>query len=489
MSRQSHCKPYAATFVWLPRFVFALAIALNLLSGQSTYSAGKDDDLFNAVATGDMPAVQSLLKSGANVNARYHAGDTDMNTQAKDGWTPLMFAIEARQTEIAQLLLKQRVDVNAKGKYSKSTALILAAANGNFPLIELLAQKKANVRDKYAGDAIVAAIENGHYEAVRTLLKLGVKYSLLSSDGTSPLNAAVHKQQKEILKLLLQSGADPNACDKSTGYESQCPLGNAAFTGNVEIIEALIASKAKVDSTKGNENKRTALMIAASADHINAVKALLAAGAEVNYENESAYPAIVYAASPETAQLLLDNGAILSGGKAEQALRLAAVRGEISIVKFMLQSGVNVKHSDVELALVQAARYSKADVVKVLLQSGVNPNSREDGKSALLAAVELGSSTHAGNDQRIEIVRALLAAGADANAKDSTGMTPLIAVIANSGYGWCSAECVSIVKVLIEAKADVKARNMYGGTALSAAERLSEGRQKVIELLSVAGAK
>lgn len=478
----------APMFVRLTHFILGLAFSFNLLSGQSAHASANDDALFNAVTAGDLSAVQSLLKSGANVNTRYHASDTDMNTQAKDSWTPLMFAIEARHTEIAELLLKERVDVNAKGKYSNSTALILAAANGNYPLIELLIQKKANIRDKYAGDAMNAAIENGHYEAVRTMLKLGIKHNLLGSDGRSPLNAAVQKEQKEILKLLLQSGADPNLCDRSTGYTSKCPLGNAAFSGNVEMIGALIASKAKVDSVKGNENDHTPLMIAVARDHVNAIKALIVAGADVNQQNKDGYSAIVFAASPETAQVLIDNGATLSGGKAEEALRRAAVRGEVNLVKFMLQHGADIKHADVEAALVQASRYTKSDVVSTLLQAGVNPNARDDGESALFAALSLGSPQDPADMRRVDIVRSLLATGADVNAKDSAGTTPLIAVIAKNNYGWCKADCISIVKVLIEAKADVKARNKIGATPLSAAERLSEGRQKVIELLSAAGA-
>lgn len=489
MRKQNQFSSRSSLVIRFTRFAYVLGFALNLVSGQSAYSAAKDDDLFNAVKAGDLSTVQSLLKSGANVNARWHSiADDPADTE---GWTPLMFAIDARQTEIAELLLKQRVDVNAR--VSNSTALILAASHGNYPLIELLVQKKANIRDKYAGDAIAAAIEGGHYEAVRTLLKLGVKHSLLDSDGRSPLNAAVHKEHKEILKLLLQSGADPNFCDKSTGYTSQCPLGNAAFKGNTETIEALIASKAKVDFTKGNENKWTPLMIAALADHVNAVKALIAAGAEVNYENEDAYSAVVYAASPETAQVLLDNGAVLSGGKAEQALRLAAVRGEINLVKLMLEKGANINHPDARAGFVWAAGAHRSDIVKTLIQAGVDVNARDDRQTALLAAVEHGLPLGETRVQaQNEVIRVLLAAGADVNALDFRGYTPLMVMFNPLLFRKeCKRECLLIVQLLIAAKTDLNIKSQYGATALELARQLQseEGREEVIRLLTAAGAK
>ncbi|HJW48384.1 MAG TPA: ankyrin repeat domain-containing protein [Candidatus Limnocylindria bacterium] len=87
-------------------------------------------------------------------------------------------------------------------------------------------------------------------DVVKALLERGAKPSVPSRDqGFTPLHSAVATDAgdaiHEIVRLLLDAGADPNA----KSHEGGTPLHSAAYTGDLEIAELLLAYGADPSAT------------------------------------------------------------------------------------------------------------------------------------------------------------------------------------------------------------------------------------------------
>jgi ankyrin repeat protein len=98
-------------------------------------------------------------------------------------------------------------------------------------------------------------------EAVRALLDLGADARLATRPAAfTPLHSAVAddtgQAAKEIVRMLLAAGADPNARSASGGT----PLHTAAFTGDVVMVRLLVAAGA--DPSIEDEKGRTPLDLA-----------------------------------------------------------------------------------------------------------------------------------------------------------------------------------------------------------------------------------
>src|SRR5690242_2597857 len=105
----------------LPGLGFAAIVSVASLSGAD--NARKDASLADAVQRRDKPAVLSLLKDKANVNA-----------PQSDGATALHWAAYLEDPETTALLIRAGAQVNTPNQYGV-TSLMLAAENGNAALI------------------------------------------------------------------------------------------------------------------------------------------------------------------------------------------------------------------------------------------------------------------------------------------------------------------------------------------------------------------
>ncbi len=130
------------------------------------------------------------------------------------------------------------------------------------------------------------AVESGHLEIVRLLLEAGADPNLrMASIKTAmygdfkcklvihetPLFVAVMDNHHDIVKLLLDFGADPNLVSKN----NSTPLHAACFNGNLEIVKLLLGCHSKADIKSQNELGFSALHYAAGEGHIEVVRFLL----------------------------------------------------------------------------------------------------------------------------------------------------------------------------------------------------------------------
>jgi hypothetical protein len=82
-----------------------------------------------------------------------------------------------------------------------------------------------------------AACRNGDVAATRDLLDKGMNVNLRFEGGTTPLTAAAMRGQAEVVKLLLERGADPDLRDDTFKTTA---LGMATFFGHMEVVQVLL---------------------------------------------------------------------------------------------------------------------------------------------------------------------------------------------------------------------------------------------------------
>jgi ankyrin repeat protein len=125
-------------------------------------------------------------------------------------------------------------------------------------------------------------------------------------------------------------------------------------------------------------------------DDVAAVKAMTAAGADVNAADETGATPLMYAAiyaSPECMQALIDKGAAVNARNRFGATPLMWAASRAPQVKMLLSRGadVNARASDGTNALVVATRFNNADAMQALIAAGADPHAAAD-RAALLSA-------------------------------------------------------------------------------------------------------
>lgn len=87
--------------------------------------------------------------------------------------------------------------------------------------------------------------------------------------------------------MLLEAGADPNGWEdykefrKKFGFEPSWPINNASREGHTKVVQILLEAGARVDSPEGEGY--TALVLATMNNHLETVKVLADAGADLNF--------------------------------------------------------------------------------------------------------------------------------------------------------------------------------------------------------------
>lgn len=218
-------------------------------------------------------------------------------------------------------------------------------------------------------------------------------------------------------------------------------------------------------------------MIASQNDHLEVVRALLAAEADTNAKMTDNVTALIYASQNghlEVVRALLAAHADVSAQAANDrtALIQASQNGHLEVVRALLaaQADVNAQAVNGRTALIQASQDDHLEVVRTLLAAGADVNAKmANGGTALMIASQNG---------HLDMVQALLAARADVNAKMTNGGTALFAASYN-GH-------VDVVRALLAANADVNAKTANGATAWTAAS--AQRRVDVVQALLAANA-
>jgi len=192
--------------------------------------------------------VRRLLEQGADIEAF-----------DKKGFTPLLWAAYTEHLEITELLLEWGADVDSWEFECGYTSLYYAAFAGNIELTKLLLQYGPQIQPC----VLEVVARKGKVGMLEMLIKAGAEIDNARLPVKSPLLAASECGYHEIVKMLLEAGADINM--HWAGWD--VPVGNlalntAAKRGFHEIVKLLV--EAGVDVDVKNDKGQTAFDIAAA---------------------------------------------------------------------------------------------------------------------------------------------------------------------------------------------------------------------------------
>ncbi len=148
--------------------------------------------------------------------------------------------------------------------------------------------------------ALMDAVTRNDVAAVKRLIAQGVNVSELDANQDAPLVMAAYKGYSEIVKLLLEAGADVAAVDpgmKATALHA------AAYAGRTEAARLLIQYKIDIDK-QGPYNGYTALHDAIWQNNVETAKVIIDAGANLNLKSHSGQTPLDFAKAKNATQIV-----------------------------------------------------------------------------------------------------------------------------------------------------------------------------------------
>jgi len=181
--------------------------------------------LHNAVKSGDIERVKTLLENGA-----------DPNKFASDGRTPLHRAVLTGDIDLVKPLLKGGGDPNkyfADNSWSSFTIAVFnyegSKRNNSKELVRILLEKGADP-DSFGSGGWNEIARDNHIELARMLLENGANPDLPDTlFGHTPLHEAVLYDNEELARILLENGADPHIPNKKWSFHLGSQEGRSAY--------------------------------------------------------------------------------------------------------------------------------------------------------------------------------------------------------------------------------------------------------------------
>jgi uncharacterized protein len=457
---------------------------------------GATAQLARAIKSGDRTAALDMIaKKSADVNAA-----------EADGSTPLLWAANKNDTDLALRLLKAGANAKVRNAFG-STPLGEAALNANTPLIKALLDAGADP-DAAGPDGetpLMIVSRSSDAAAAKLLLDKGANANAKESQrGQTALMWAAANSQGAVMRELLAHGAEP---DTQSAFDLMTPLvssepraqprppgGMTAMLfstreGCMDCVKALLEKGAKIDLA--DPEGVSPLITAVFNAHFDVAKYLIEKGANINHWDWWGRSALY---------LAVDYNTLPHGGRPDQPALDDTL--PIDIVRLLLEKGANpnlqlklfppyrATGADRGLdgmltvgttPLLRAAKAQDADSIKLLLEHGAIvdlPNSQ--GMTPTVAASGMGSvdadtrgyyTTSDVQERSIASLDLLLAHGGELNGR--AGRLQQLPLDGAAFWGWNK-----VVEHLLAKGADINAADSRGYTAVDYAMGIAAGNSR-----------
>lgn len=220
------------------------------------------------------------------------------------------------------------IDEPEGGKEKIASCVKILQQNGFAGLVKYWMKHEPEYFKKFSTTPLLEMVYGGGVEGVQYILDQGVDVNLTDDLGESPIHLAARKGYVNIMRLLIQAGANLDARDA----ENETPLDYAIHNKQKEIVIYLIRNKAKFSQGLGE---------------------------------------MVMVGGGEGVQYALDQGVNLyqTDAQGKTPLHKAAQQGDVEVAKLLLQVGANINARDINNAtpLDDAIRYNHKDMVLFLI--------------------------------------------------------------------------------------------------------------------------
>ena len=327
--------------------------------------------LFTAIEKEDIAEVQGLLaQSNVNVNC------------VQKGYSPLIWAAELGNLELVRILLDHQAEIDyfcPVGSFNQ-TALIAATIDGFYDVAEELLKRGArpDVSAQNSDKAILIAALNGHFNIVRLLATYGADVNALNihsvvdyDNGSvleSPLYYVAAAGDCETAEILLKCNANLN----SQNIDGQTPTHIAVLNNKSDVL--IMLAKQGANLSLSDRFGNTPLHYSCENSNIEITQFLVSFGADVNVENSEGRVPLELAFSSESTEMVaifLDSGTDLNrrfdGGTGRTLVQAISVEGDewIDMLYVVLQRldllDLAIRDMDGRTALDLAVHYNQGD--------------------------------------------------------------------------------------------------------------------------------
>ena len=430
------------------------------LPSQGLSQEAPEKPIWDAASDGDIEAIEAHI-----------AAETDLNEQNETGYTPLHYGVMKTRPGVVALLLEAGADPDVVNNQAK-TPLDLAISGSKDEIIDLLLEAGAAVEppvdgihvlawnnevigvklhiyagtdidqaDEFGNIPLLLAVEKGHIGVLELLIKHEANLEVSDPDGFTPLIMSAELNHPELLQLLLDGGADIAAEDKAERTaldwaiimqsaeaetilrENDAPSSAeksfiaAIQTNNIDAVKALLEKGADVNEPA--YTTKTPLHYASHSRNKEILKLMMTEGADLEAKTEQGFTPLSYAVGlnhPDNCRILLEAGADVDGidNWKRTNLNVAANQGLTEVTVILLEFDANVNTLDVWnwSALDVAEAYGFPEVAELIIEAGGVNGPKVTIHEAAGAGVN-------------ELVALHLFFGTDINLLSDAGETPL----------------------------------------------------------------
>ena len=478
-----------------------LATVMLLVTATASTAADSDTRLADAAMRRDVAMVRSLIAQRVDANVPGQDGTPALHwavrvddvatsklllgagAQAtlanRYGLTPLSIAAANGSAAMIGVLLDAGADANAPDP-AGDTPLMNVARVGRADAVTLLLDRGATIDaadGTYQQTALMVAVRENHPDIVKLLIARGASVNARTRVGRAPQWILPNSVPGFGHGIGIVRGGLPPRGSRAPVPGGMTPLLYAARDGRMDIVRMLLEAGADINQRDANEI--TPLIIAITNNHPDVARDLIDRGADIKAVDW--YGRTALWAAVETRNMYVDNATFVNSIDRAPFLDL---------IQVLLERGAdpNIRTKEVppirreflritgslawvdftgQTPFLTASLAGDLTVMKLLLKHNADPNIPTfAGTTALMAAAGVNwvvdQTYDEGQPALLDAVKLCVELGMDINAVNSMGLTAL--------HGAANRGSDDIIRYLVQQGAKIDAKDAEGRTPLTWAE-------------------